>query len=400
MFSLLIYLFFITFTTSLTASALIYFSRSHHQRFSARQLLINAVQSAHTAPTSRIGGLAVLLGLAISVALAPVGTKQTLLTIGVAALPLFLAGILEDLGFGVSPKIRLFAAIISACIAVYLLDVWLTNLDLPPIDAAFKFVPIAIAFTVVTCATVSNAFNLIDGLNGLAASIAILSAFGLAQIAHDAGVAEIEYASNSIIAAILGFLVFNYPKGRIFLGDAGAYCIGFLLCWFAIVLAARAPELTPWTLVLVLFWPIADTFLAIYRRRQSGKAPDQPDRLHVHQLVMRALEISWLGKNNRHISNPLATLIILPFAAAPVLTGVALWNQARLAAFATLAYVILFIICYFVGVRMFSAGNKRRIMPPPTAAVLAFAQRSKSDAERAEAAERAKIRPDSLRKSG
>jgi len=92
-------------------------------------------------------------------------------------------------------------------------------------------------------------------------------------------------------------------------------------------LLIRLPDLSTWAVLLVFFWPIADTFFAIYRRRRAGRPTDMPDRLHYHQLVMRALEITLIGRNRRNVANPLATLVILPLASAPVIAGVLLWNK-------------------------------------------------------------------------
>ena len=352
----------LVFFSSVIVSFLIWVTRASHIQLAVRQGLEHAVQSAHTTPTPRIAGLSILVGFLMTVFLVQGEAKTTMLLLGAAALPLFVAGFLEDLGFGVSPGRRLLAALISAGLAVALLQAWLDRIDMPVVDGAFLYAPVAITSTILICATIANAFNLIDGLNGLAGSISILSGLGLAAVATQAGVHDVQYFAYALTASIAGFLVLNFPHGRVFLGDAGAYCTGFLLSWFAILLSNSTQDLTPWSLVLILFWPIMDTFLAIYRRRKTGKAAGLPDRLHMHQLVMRALEISLLGKQRRQLSNPLATLIILPFAAAPVLTGVVLWNDARMAFIAVLAYLILFASTYFLGISIFSNVRRRRVI--------------------------------------
>jgi UDP-N-acetylmuramyl pentapeptide phosphotransferase/UDP-N-acetylglucosamine-1-phosphate transferase len=280
--------------------------------------------------------------------------------------PLFIAGFLEDLGFDISPMRRLLTSLFSAGLAVYFLDIWLDSIDVPVIDTVFVYAPVGIAFSIFISATISNGFNLIDGLHGLAGGLSVLAALGLAFIARNAGAPEIEYAAFAMAAAVAGFLLLNFPSGRIFLGDAGAYCIGFLLCWFAFILASKDTYLTPWSFVLVFYWPIADTFLAIYRRRSTGRATDLPDRLHFHQLVMRALEISWLGRGQRQISNPLATLIILPFAAIPVFAGVVFWDHTKMAVLVTFVFTALFVTSYRLGVRKFSKPSSRRTVKKPS----------------------------------
>ena len=107
-----------------------------------------------------------------------------------------------------------------------------------------------------------------------------------------------------VIAAVLGFMILNFPFGKIFLGDAGAYVLGHLLVWTSILLIKYQPSVSPFAVLLVFFWPIADTGLAIWRRLKLGNPTDRPDRLHFHQLTMRYLEIRFFGRDRRNISNP------------------------------------------------------------------------------------------------
>ena len=153
-------------------------------------------------------------------------------------------------------------------------------------------------------------------------------------------------ASALVISALGGFLFINFPFGKVFLGDAGAYSVGFILASLAVALIHFAPDVSPAAVLLIFFWPVADTVLAIYRRRVRGRPSVEPDRLHFHQMVMRALEISLVGRRHRALANPLATVIIVPMAALPVLAGVAL-SDSNAAAFATLlVFAVLFFVTY------------------------------------------------------
>ncbi|PZX36224.1 hypothetical protein LY56_03510, partial [Roseinatronobacter thiooxidans] len=117
---------------------------------------------------------------------------------------------------------------------------------------------------------------------------------------------------------------------------------------FAIAILLNAPEASAWALLLVLFWPVADTLLAIYRRSRRKTAAMAPDRLHVHQMVMRALEICILGRRNRRIANPLTTLVLAPFVIAPPLVGIIFWDQTTIAFTAVIAFGILFFTSYAI----------------------------------------------------
>ena len=111
--------------------------------------------------------------------------------------------------------------------------------------------------------------------------------------------------------------LFNFPAGKIFLGDAGAYIIGHLLIWSAIILVNHSSKVSPFAMLLIFFWPIADTLLAIWRRWKQKKRAAQPNRLHFHQLVMRFFEIRFFGRNLRHIVDPLSKLILVPLISVP-----------------------------------------------------------------------------------
>jgi UDP-GlcNAc:undecaprenyl-phosphate GlcNAc-1-phosphate transferase len=114
----------------------------------------------------------------------------------------------------------------------------------------------------------------------------------------------------------------------------------------------RVESVSGVALLLVFFWPVADTIFSIYRRSLHRRAISQPDRLHYHQFVMRALEVVWLGRANRHIANPLATAVLMPMVAAPVVAGVMFWDNTPAAALSLLVLSTLFVGSYIVGVRL------------------------------------------------
>lgn len=189
----------------------------------------NAIQSCHTNQTPRVGGMAVGLGLLGSLFVMPESLRAHYALFVISVLPVFLAGLLEDLGFRVSPKWRLIAGGVAGLLAILLLKTWVTRVDVPGFDLLLAFAPFAIGFTIFATAGLSHAFNLIDGLNGLSTGAACAAVVGLIAIAEVSGNDQFIPKNLMLIAAMLGFLVFNFPWGRIFLGDAGAYTLGHLL---------------------------------------------------------------------------------------------------------------------------------------------------------------------------
>lgn len=313
-----------------------------------------AVQSAHSSPTLRVGGLGILIGvltgvLALSSNISFLSYASLLL---VSAIPLVLAGFAEDVGLHVSPMARLGAIAFSSLLAAVFLPAVVSELGIFGVDALLAFYPLALVFTVFAASGVTNAFNLIDGLNGLASYTGITTAVSVSALALVAGLGHIQTFYGMFAVVIFGFFILNFPFGKLFLGDGGAYLIGHCLVWGGITLARDVEGLSPFAILLIFFWPIADTALAIWRRMRLSSPTDRPDRLHFHQLVMRFLEIRLLGRNRRAIANPLATLIMAPLIVVPQICGLVFAFQHASAVLASVVLVVLFFVTYLTGMRL------------------------------------------------
>jgi UDP-N-acetylmuramyl pentapeptide phosphotransferase/UDP-N-acetylglucosamine-1-phosphate transferase len=193
---------------------------------------------------------------------------------------------------------------------------------------------------------VAHATNLIDGLNGLAMGVCMLFAGGLAFLAYAVGDTVIMNISTLLMCSIFGLFVFNFPFGKVFLGDAGAYTLGHLLIWLSILLVARNPEISPYAILLIFFWPIMDMLFAIFRRIVKREPIGAPDRLHSHQLMMRGLGLTYFDRAQRKVTNPLATALVLPMTAVPIIAAQFLWHDIGQSAVALLFFGALFIVTY------------------------------------------------------
>ncbi len=305
-----------------------------------------AVQAMHVGLTPRVGGAAIFGTLALSALLAPEQVLRTYIEFIVATSLIFAVGLKEDLGFHVSPRLRLLTVSIASLIAIALIGEWLGRIGLPVVDQLMEYWFIGIPFTLLITAGVSNGFNLIDGVNGLAALTAMFAATAMANIAQEAGFVPMVGLGMMLTAVVAGFFILNFPFGLIFLGDAGAYTIGFVLAWFGIAILINAPAVSPWAILLTLFWPLADTLLAMYRRARGKRDAMLPDRLHFHQLVMRGIEICVVGRRKRHLSNALTTVVLAPFVITPPITAMWLWDNNLWAFVAVLLFLGLFFGSY------------------------------------------------------
>lgn len=305
-----------------------------------------ARQALHHQPTPRIGGAAVILALAGVGALMSDQLGKDLIYALLAGAIVFLVGLREDLSRDVSPRLRLLAAFFAAGAAVWLSGEIVPGLGLGPADVVFQWTMLAVLLTLLWSAGSCHALNLIDGLNGLAGFYTICAASGFWLIAGQTGDTDIQIVSGLLIAAMLGFLVLNWPLGRIFLGDAGAYAIGHVLAWLGILLMARNPEVAGAALLLVMFWPVGDTTYSMIRRRIQRQATGQPDKMHFHHLVVRALPFLFNRKRRMAGDNSLATLVMVPLFATPVVLGVAVWDRGGIALLLLVLLTALFIVTY------------------------------------------------------
>ena len=166
---------------------------------------------------------------------------------------MFVFGLIEDLGRSTSPRIRLAVAAIATLLGIAVFGIWIDRVDVPVVDFAFAWAPVGIAFTVFAVTGLVHAINLIDGVNGLASGKVILSSGALALIAAKFNEPMIAHLATLVMFATIGLFILNYPLGRIFMGDAGAYSLGFILGWMIIFLMHRQPEISAWAMLAVIF---------------------------------------------------------------------------------------------------------------------------------------------------
>ena len=320
---------------------------------------MRAVQASHVGDPLRLGGVAIFIGLAAGAAAAVWQDAPLPALLILSAGPALLAGLGEDLGFCVSPLRRLGAAAVSALLAVLMLGVWVSRADLPGLDPVMAIAPAAVLLTVALSGGFCHSTNLVDGMNGLATTVILSAAVGLTLLAQDAGDRDLALIAALLGAAMAGFLVLNWPFGTVFMGDAGSYGVGHVLIWIAILLAWRVPDIAVPALLLILFWPFADTFHSITRRLMRRAPVFEPDRMHLHQKMRRCIEIVLLGGTRRNLSNPLATLCLVPMIVMPVVAGVYLSQDARAAWIALVIFSLLFALTNILVTR-FACARRRR----------------------------------------
>ena len=252
---------------------------------------LSGPQKFHAHSVPRIGGLGILLGVAAGMAVLAwrdPGAKGWLAIFLGCALPAFAGGIAEDLTKTQSPRRRLALTAVSAGLAGWFLQAVIVRTDIPGLDWVVAFPVGALLVTVFVVAGVANAVNIIDGFNGLASMCAVIMLIGLAYVAFAVDDRLIALLALAGVGAVLGFFVWNFPAGLVFLGDGGAYFLGFYVAELAILLLHRNPDVSPMFPLLLCIYPVFETLFSIYRRKWLRGVPvGMPDGAHLHSLIYR-----------------------------------------------------------------------------------------------------------------
>jgi UDP-GlcNAc:undecaprenyl-phosphate/decaprenyl-phosphate GlcNAc-1-phosphate transferase len=314
-------------------------------------------QKFHSAPTPRIGGVAILLGVFTGALLlrAHSSTLDLTLVLVLCSLLAFSGGLTEDFTKRVAVRLRLLLTFISAALGYFLLDSRITQLGLPGFDWMLQFTLFSLALTLFAVGGFAQAMNIIDGFNGLAGVIALIFLGAIAYVASAVADEPVMWSALILGAAIIGFLLLNYPKGRVFLGDGGAYLIGFLIAELTLLLVHRNTEVSPWFAFALLSYPIVEVIFSIYRKRVlRGQSPGEPDGLHLHMLIHKRLvrRFSDSGGTGPDVwANALTSPFLWMLALLPAFASVCFWHDTMMLQGIAIAFVALYVTLYWRIVR-------------------------------------------------
>src|SRR5688572_25458631 len=309
------------------------------------------LRKVHVVPTPRVGGVAVAAGLVAAMAVSCLlnGALCPWSLLLLCATPAFVWGLIEDISKRGSVPVRLALTGVAAALGFILLDARITQLDVPGLDEALAVHAFSFAFTVFAVTGVAHSINIVDGLNGLAGVVGLLAAIGIAIMAGVVGDSLVFPAACALAASIGGFLLVNYPRGRIFLGDGGAYLVGLLLAELAVLLVHRNSEVSPWFPLVLLAYPVWETLFSMYRRKAHGKSTGSADALHLHSLVYRRV-VRWrsfAGKPSDYtMRNSVASALLWVVPAACLAVALLFWDRSLPLQVAAVAFGISYTLGY------------------------------------------------------
>jgi UDP-N-acetylmuramyl pentapeptide phosphotransferase/UDP-N-acetylglucosamine-1-phosphate transferase len=267
-----------------------------------------------------------------------------------ASLPVFIVGLTEDLTKVVGIKWRLLGGFLSGIAFLTLFDIDAIRLDIIYLDMLLQNPWIALLFLSIAIAGLSNAYNIIDGFNGLASMVGMISLLAILYVANQVGDSLVITLAIIGIAAIAGFFLWNYPRGLIFLGDSGAYLIGFWIACASILLVVRHTSVSPWFALMVNAYPIFETLFTMWRRFvHQGKSMGRPDGAHFHSLIYRRV-MQWVhkgdGMTHGYLRNAKTSPILWMLSSLAVVPAVLWWNSSTILMASALLFTLLYVYLY------------------------------------------------------
>jgi UDP-GlcNAc:undecaprenyl-phosphate/decaprenyl-phosphate GlcNAc-1-phosphate transferase len=284
-------------------------------------------RKVHQRVMPRLGGLAIFISFIIgTLLLHPISPSSLAILIG--CMIIVLTGFLDDI-MELPARIKLIGQLAAALTAVFLGDLQVSFINLP-FGGQLQFGLLSIPFTIFWIVGITNAINLIDGLDGLAAgvsSIALITISGMAVIQGNLYVLSVGLI---VLAGTLGFLIYNFHPAKIFMGDTGALFLGYIISVLSLLGFKNVTFISFIIPVIILAVPISDTFFAILRRIIHKKPLGAPDKQHLHHCLLR------MGYSHRQ-----SVLLIYAMSAFFGLVAV-IYSQARIGgALVLIVFVVL-----------------------------------------------------------
>ncbi len=306
------------------------------------------IQKFHECHTPRIGGIAIFCGLIIACFLPATPETKLLKLMLIASLPVFAAGLIEDLTKRAGIQRRLFASAISAALACWLTGYSLNHIDIHGLDTLLAYLPVSLAFTIFAVAGITNAVNIIDGFNGLAAGTIMICFSALALIAWQVGDTDLMHICLLLTTVTAGFFIINFPLGKIFLGDGGAYLLGFMLAWVAVMLPMRNPTVSVWAPFLICSYPFIETTYSMGRRLIQKSGTSQADIAHMHSLIKIKVINCYFPRLPKRIRNSMVSPFCWTFVIISSAISLVYYKQTSLLMAASLGMFTLYAIIYKV----------------------------------------------------
>ena len=252
--------------------------------------LRNSPQTFHKKSTSRLGGLAIYLPLLlVTFILENTPEYEFLRNVLLCSSPLFLVGILDDLSITIKPFVRILLMLPTPILLFFYVNLRVESVSIDLFDYLLDFEIFSLLFLLFSLIGIVNAFNIIDGFNGLLLSYCLTLMLSLLIGLSTSSTMDWMNYMVAVFFAVFAVFIINFPFGKIFLGDGGAYLLGLLIP-VGLIKYTFDNGLSPWFVLTLLIYPVTEVIVSVIRKVFFRKMSAlEPDGLHFHMLIYKKI---------------------------------------------------------------------------------------------------------------
>ena len=268
-------------------------------------------QAFHKNAVPRVGGLASILALTIFIVTYSFLLDQSLIDYLLISIAFFSLGFLDDIKVKIKPSSRLIIMIIVLLLSTNYFSINIENTHLNFLNILLKEKIFQVIFTVLCFLFIINGSNLIDGFNGLLGIHLITINLILLFINLIYGESQLAIIITGQLIVLASFVLFNFPKSKIFFGDSGSYLFGSLVALNVIKTNNLNPEVSSFFFCILLFYLFFEVFFSFFRKLYQKKSPLNPDQNHLHMLSFKFLKKIGKFKDCNYINSLLINLTFI-----------------------------------------------------------------------------------------
>ena len=300
------------------------------------------VQRVHANEVSRLGGLVIYAFFWIIFFFDFIEDKL-FFNILISSIPFVLISLKEDLLQNTAPRNRLLLMILSCLIFFYINPITFPIIDIPYIGDLISFYPISILFFSFSILVLMNGMNLIDGMNGLMPLTVFFQLLSLMIISLTVNDLFVFQLTIIFALPLIFFLLFNFPLGKLFIGDLGAYFYGYVIGLLIIYFFGKYNNLLTWNAIVILFYPCFELLFSFIRKIRNNINAFEADASHLHSIICNYLVKFKLINNNK--ANNLVTIFLIPFYVLPFFISINFYSTSYI--FLSLAILILIYLYFY-----------------------------------------------------
>ena len=301
-------------------------------------------QAFHKESVARTGGLASILSLIIFFVLYHFLFNQILFDYLFLSFALFLLGFIEDLKTRINPNYRLITMVLILIFFIMFFSINIRTVDLPFLKTWMENQLFTNLFLLLCFLFIINGANLVDGFNGLLAIHLLIINLILFFINLNNGHQDLLLFITAQIVILTCFLLFNFPKAKMFLGDSGSYLFGSLVAFNVINTHNLNPMISSFFFCIILFYLFFEVFFSFFRKIYLRRSPIKPDRKHLHMLSYNFLNKSKKFKECNYLNSVIINLIYLCL----ILPAIFFYDNGFICRYWFFSLLVIYMVFYYL----------------------------------------------------